>query len=104
MTYEDLGILLLLPYTTPEFEARLWSTVIDQPRDWDETEKKYLAANQGIRKSVMDWAIYNFSDGVWTEPNLEFLRPYLKDYQPVEASTEDLAGPGASSLPQTEIN
>jgi sulfur relay (sulfurtransferase) DsrC/TusE family protein len=102
MTYDDLGILILLPYTTPEFEANLWSAVIDQPRDWEETEKKYLAANQGIRESIMQWAIYNFSDGHWTEANLDFLRPYLKDYQ-VEASADELETPSADSL-QTETN
>jgi hypothetical protein len=82
MADNDLEILILLPYTTPEFEARLWEAVMDQPRDWDETEKKYLAANQGIRESIMQWAIYNFSDGQWSERNLEFLRPYLEGYQP----------------------
>ncbi len=75
MTDNDLEILILLPYTTPEFEARIWSAVIDQPRDWDETEKKYLAANQGLRESIIDWCRF-MNQGSCTDANLEFLRPY----------------------------
>lgn len=82
--------ILILPCSTPDFEAGIWSAVIDRVRNWSETEKEYLRRNQGIRESIMQWCKFNYSDGCWTEPNLEFLRPYWK----AEATTEDLAGPG----------
>lgn len=75
--------ILYLPCSTPEFERRLWEAVLESPaRDWDETEREYLRRNDGIRESIMDWAIYNYADGAWTEGNLSFLRPYLEVYQP----------------------
>jgi len=74
--------ILILPCATPNFEAGIWSAVIDAERDWDDTETEYLRRNDGIRESIMDWAIFNYSDGCWSEANLEFLRPYLKEYQP----------------------
>jgi hypothetical protein len=74
--------ILILTCATPNFEAGIWSAVIDTERDWTDTEKEYLRRNDGIRESLMDWAIYNYSDGCWTDANLEFLCPYLKEYQP----------------------
>jgi hypothetical protein len=74
--------ILILPCATPDFEAGIWSAVIDTSRDWDDTEKEYLKRNDGIRESIMDWAIFNGSDGCFCQANLEFLRPYLKEHQP----------------------
>lgn len=88
--------LLILPCSTPDFEAGIWSAVIDKERDWTDTEKEYLRRNHGIRESIMQWAEYNYSDGCWTIANLELLRPYWK------ASTKDLPRPGADSLSKHE--
>ncbi len=82
LTTDDVLPVLVLPCSTPDFEKNLWSAVIDKERDWDDTEKEYLRRNDGIRESIMEWAIFNYSDGCWTEANLAFLRPYLKEYQP----------------------
>ena len=70
--------ILILLCSTPDFEAGIWSAVIDNERDWTDTEKEYLRRNDGIRESIMQWAEYNYSDGCWTEANLEFLRPYCQ--------------------------
>lgn len=78
----DVEPILILPCSTPDFEADIWSAVIDSERDWNGTEKEYLRRNDGIRESIMDWAIFNYSDGCWTEGNLAFLAPYLQEYQP----------------------
>jgi hypothetical protein len=79
---QDVEPILILPCSTPDFEAGIWSAVIDTERDWTDTEREYLKRNDGIRESVMQWAIYNYSDGCWTEANIAFLSPYLKEYQP----------------------
>lgn len=82
LTTDHVLPILLLPCSTPDFEAGIWGAVIDAERDWDDVEREYLKRNEAIRESLMDWAIYNYSDGTWSDANLEFLRPYLKDYQP----------------------
>lgn len=94
----DVTPVLILPCSTPDFEANLWGAVIDNSRDWDDTEKEYLRRNQGIRESVMQWAEYNYSDKCWTEANLEFLRPYWK------ASAEVLTRPSASPNQTIAVN
>jgi hypothetical protein len=82
LTTDDVDPILYLPTSTPDFEAGIWSAVIDSERDWTDTEREYLKRNEGIRESLMDWAIFNYSDGCWSEANLAFLRPYLKEYNP----------------------
>jgi hypothetical protein len=84
--------------STPEFERGIWGAVIDQSRDWSETEKEYLRRNQGIRESIIDWCRF-MNQSFCTDANLEFLRPYWN----VEATTEDLARPGDGSS-QTTTN
>jgi hypothetical protein len=78
LTTDDVLPILYLPCATPEFEAGIWEAVIDNQRNWTDTEKEYLRRNDGIRESLMEWAEYNHSDGCWTEANLEFLRPYWR--------------------------
>lgn len=94
----DVTPVLILPCSTPDFEATLWGAVIETKRNWDNTEKEYLRRNQGIRESIMQWAEYNFPDGCWTEANLEFLRPYWK------ASAEVLTRPSASPNQTTAVD
>lgn len=78
LTTDDVDSILILPTSTPDFEANIWSAVIDSERDWNDTEREYLRRNVSIRESIMQWAEFNYSDGCWTEANLEFLRPYWK--------------------------
>lgn len=78
MTVEPI---LILPCSTPDFEAGIWGAVIDNERDWTDVEREYLKRNEGIRESLMDWARF-MGGGHWTEANLEFLRPYLEEYKP----------------------
>jgi hypothetical protein len=80
LTTDDVDPILILPTSTPDFEAGIWSAVIDAERDWTDTEKEYLRRNDGIRESIIDWAIYNYSDGYFPDANLAFLSPYLKEY------------------------
>ena len=95
---QDVLPILYLPCATPDFEAGIWSAVIDNERDWTETEKEYLRRNEGIRESLMQWAEFNYSDGCWTELNLEFLRPYWK------ADADDLHNPSVGFEPATHVN
>jgi hypothetical protein len=90
--------ILILPCSTPDFEAGIWSAVIDSERDWTDTEREYLRRNDGIRESIMQWAEFNYSDGCWTETNLEFLRPYGK------ASADSLDGSSTDLTKTTEVN
>jgi hypothetical protein len=87
--------ILILPCPTPDFEANIWGAVIDNKRDWDDTEKDYLIRNQGIRESLIQWCEF-MNEGSWTQTNLFFIRPYR------EASTKSLTGSGASSIPTTD--
>jgi carbonic anhydrase len=48
---------------------------MDSPRDWDDLEKRYLAAHQGLRESIIDWCRF-MNQSSCTEANLEFLAPY----------------------------
>ena len=86
--------ILILPCATPDFEAGIWSAVIDSKRDWDDTEKEYLRRNQGIRESIIQWCEF-MKGGSSTEANLEFLTPYWK------ASADELDAPSADLNPTT---
>jgi hypothetical protein len=87
--------ILILPCSTPDFEANIWSAVIDKERDWTDTEKEYLRRNQGLRESIIQW--YSFMNGSdWTQANLEFLRPYCK------ASADRLDSSSTDSSQTTE--
>jgi hypothetical protein len=99
VTNFNVDSILYLPCSTPEFEARLWEAVIDQPRDWDETEKEYLRRNQGIRESIIDWCRF-MNQSSCTDANLEFLRPYWN----VEATTKSLTRSGDGSDQTTAVN
>jgi hypothetical protein len=98
LTTDNVELILILPCSTPDFEAGIWSAVIDNERDWNEVEKEYMRRNLGIRESVMQWAEYNYSDGCWSEANLEFLRPYWK------TSADELHSPSASPSKTTAAN
>lgn len=75
---QDVDPILYLPCSTPEFERGIWEAVLEAPgRDWDETEREYLRRNDGIRKSVADWARFMDFDHCWTNANVKFIRPYL---------------------------
>ncbi len=78
LTTDDVDPILILPTSTPDFEAGIWGAVIDSKRDWDDTEKEYLRRNDGIRESLADWARF-MGGGHWTEANLEFIKPYLTE-------------------------
>jgi hypothetical protein len=80
LTTDDVLPILYLPCAMPEIERGIWEAVTEPPgRDWDETEKEYLCRNDGIRKSLADWAEFmNFSH-CWTNANVEFIRHYLKE-------------------------
>ena len=95
MTVEPI---LILPWSTPNFEAGIWSAVIDKERDWTDTNKEYKRRNDGIRESIMLWAEYSYSDGTWTEANLELLRPYWK------ASADRLHSSSTDLTQTTEVN
>lgn len=76
----DVLPILYLPCSTPDFERGIWEAVLESPgRDWDETEKEYLRRNEGIRESLADWARFMNCAHCWSDANLEFLRPYLKE-------------------------
>ncbi|MBD2014327.1 hypothetical protein H6F96_10120 [Microcoleus sp. FACHB-53] len=79
-TTDDVLPILYLPTSTPEFERGIWGAVIDQQRDWDETEQEYLRRNDGIRDSLADWANF-MQGGLWTDANLKFITPYLKEIE-----------------------
>jgi hypothetical protein len=81
LTTDDVLPILILPCSTPDFEAGIWSAVIDNERDWTDVEREYLRRNEGIRESLADWARF-MGGGRWTDANLEFLSPYLKEYNP----------------------
>lgn len=78
LTTDDVLPILILPTSTPDFEAGIWGAVIDKEHDWTDTEKEYLRRNDGIRESLMDWAKF-MEGGTWTDANLEFISPYLKE-------------------------
>lgn len=86
-----------LKCSTPDFEAGIWSAVIDQERDWDDIEKEYLRRNQGIRESIRDWCTF-MNNGNVTDANLEFLDQYS------EASADELEPPSASTSQPTKTN
>lgn len=96
MTHDPLS-LLILPCSTPDFEANIWGAVIDNERDWDDTEKEYLRRNQGLRESIMQWYSFMNGGGSWTQANLEFLRPYS------EVSADSLIG-SSTDMTQTTLN
>lgn len=91
MTVEPI---LILPCSTPDFEADIWGAVIDNKRDWDDIEKEYLRRNQGIRESIIDWCTF-MNNGNVTDANLEFLGQYS------EVSAEVLTRPSADHNPTT---
>lgn len=97
LTPSDVDPILILPTSTPDFEAGIWSAVIDQQRDWNDTEREYLRRNDGIRESLIDWARF-MDGGTWTEANLEFLRPYC------QASADGLHNSSTDFNPTTRTN
>lgn len=87
--------ILILPCPTPDFEANIWGAVIDNKRDWDDTEKEYLIRNQGIRESLIQWCEF-MNGGDWTQANLFFIRPYR------EASADSLDRSSTDSSKTTD--
>jgi hypothetical protein len=80
LTTDDVDPILILPTSTPDFERGIWEAVLEAPgRDWDETEKEYLRRNDGIRKTLADWAEFMKFSHCWTNANVEFIKPYLTE-------------------------
>jgi hypothetical protein len=81
LTTADVDPILYLPCSTSEVERHIWEAVLESPgRDWTDTEKEYLRRNDGICKSLADWARFmNCTDAYWRQANLEFIKPYLKE-------------------------
>lgn len=92
MTVEPI---LILPCSTPDFEAGIWGAVIDTKRDWDDTEKEYLRRNQGIRESIIDWCAF-MNNGNVTDANLEFLGQYS------EVNADEMQTPSVDPNPTTD--
>lgn len=80
LTTDNVLPLLILPCSTPEFERGIWEAVTEAPgRNWDDTEKEYLRRNDGIRESLADWARFMNCAHCWSDANLKFITPYLKE-------------------------
>lgn len=94
---QDVDPILILPCSTPDFEAGIWGAVIDNKRDWNDTEKEYLRRNQGIRKSLIDWCTF-MNNGNATDANLEFLASYRN------ANAEVLSRPSVDLNLTTAVN
>lgn len=69
-------IILTLPCSVPDFEAGIWSVILEQQRDWGDTELEYLRRNQGIREQLWDY-LNCVQDARTTQTNYGFLEAFI---------------------------
>lgn len=65
-----------LPYSTLDFKAGIWGAILEQQRDWGDTELEYLRRNQGLREQLWDY-INNVEGVSTTEVNYSFLEGFI---------------------------
>ncbi|MGB7440099.1 MAG: hypothetical protein WA919_03455 [Coleofasciculaceae cyanobacterium] len=75
-TDPNWNTILELPCSVLDFEADIWSAVLEQPRDWTEEQMEYLRRNQGIRYSIWDY-LNTVQDARTTSDNYDFLEAFI---------------------------
>lgn len=72
----DWEIILTLPCSIVDFEAGIWSAILDEARDWTEDEKEYLRRSQGLREQIWDY-LNTVQDAQTTSANYDFLEAFI---------------------------
>ena len=75
-TEPDWNTILELPCSVLDFEAGIWSAILEQQRDWGEVELEYLRRSQGLREQIWDY-LNCVQDARTTQTNYDFLEAFI---------------------------